>query len=407
MSGQRVQLSSREAALKVAERLREHGHLCYFAGGCVRDQLLGIEPDDYDIATDAVPERVLQIFPRARGVGAAFGVVLVDIDGRAIEVATFRTDGHYADSRHPSEVHVGTPEEDAQRRDFTINGLFEDPQSGEVIDFVNGRSDLEAGLLKAIGDPEHRFEEDHLRMIRAVRFASRFDFQIDSATERAIVARATRLEGVSRERIGHEMRRMFAHPNRCAAARLLQRMGLNSAVFSADFGDSSSIQRLAAMPPESVWIDALAAWILDQDTSLDPREIARLMAKNLVLSNHERDDLLDLLKIRSSLVHQWDGLEVAARKRLASGSLYSRASVLLKAEDPILAARIEDELAPLIVEGLSPPRLVGGEDLLASAIAEGPLLGRLLEQIYDAQLEGRIATFEEAMALARTLADES
>ena len=404
MNDQRAQGSARDAALKIAKTLRGHGHVCYFAGGCVRDRLLGIEPDDYDIATDAVPERVVDIFSRAHGVGAAFGVVLVELQGRAIEVATFRTDGPYADSRHPSEVTFGTPEEDAQRRDFTINGLFEDPETGEVIDFVNGRADLEKGLLKAIGDPEHRFEEDHLRMIRAVRFAARFNFQIDPATEAAIVARTSNLKGVSRERIGHEIRRMFAHPNRCKAVHLLVRMGLDSILFSDTPEQVETTERLAKMPPTCVWIDALAAWILDRGSVLPPREIARAMAKNLVLSNHERDDLLELLTIRAFLIHEWDGLAIAGTKRLAARPLYSRAWALVKSEQSILAKRIDDELAPLIQEGLSPVRLISGDDLLVPGIAEGPLLGRILEQIYDAQLEGKISSSEEAIALARILA---
>ena len=406
MNDQRVQGSARDAALKIAKTLRGHGHVCYFAGGCVRDRLLGIEPDDYDIATDAVPERVVDIFSRAHGVGAAFGVVLVELQGRAIEVATFRTDGPYADSRHPSEVTFGTPEEDAQRRDFTINGLFEDPETGEVIDFVNGRADLEKGLLKAIGDPEHRFEEDHLRMIRAVRFAARFNFQIDPATEAAIVARTSNLKGVSRERIGHEIRRMFAHPHRCEAATLLVRMGLDSAVFSNECQHPESIKRLAAMPPQCVWIDALTAWVLDRGSSMGPRDIAQMMAKNLILSNHERDELLELLTIREFLIDEWDDLAISGRKRLAARPLYSRAWTLVHSEDPALAERIEDDVAPLRGEGLSPTRLITGEDLLVSGIAEGPLLGRLLEQIYDAQLEGKVASFDEAMALARILADK-
>src|SRR6184192_2632636 len=171
-----------EAARKVVARLREDGHIAYFAGGCVRDMVRGLAPKDYDIATDARPEVVQKIFPRTYAVGAHFGVIVVLENGFQFEVATFRSDGAYLDGRHPVEVHFATAKEDAARRDFTINGMFFDPEKDEVIDFVGGRADLEARLIRAIGDPAQRFAEDRLRMLRAIRFATVLGFDIDSAT---------------------------------------------------------------------------------------------------------------------------------------------------------------------------------------------------------------------------------
>src|SRR6184192_3023117 len=179
-----------EAARKVVARLREDGHIAYFAGGCVRDMVRGLAPKDYDIATDARPEVVQRIFPRTYAVGAHFGVIIVLENDFQFEVATFRSDEAYIDGRHPSAVHFSSPEEDAKRRDFTINGMFYDPVAEEVIDFVGGRADIAAKLVRAIGDAAQRFAEDRLRMLRAVRFATVLGYKIDSQTWEALVANA-------------------------------------------------------------------------------------------------------------------------------------------------------------------------------------------------------------------------
>src|SRR6184192_3150574 len=179
-----------EAARKVVARLRENGHIAYFAGGCVRDMVRGLAPKDYDIATDARPENVQALFPRTYAVGAHFGVIIVLEDDFQFEVATFRSDEAYIDGRHPSAVHFSSPEEDAKRRDFTINGMFYDPVAEEVIDFVGGRADIDAKTVRAIGNPAQRFAEDRLRMLRAVRFATVLDYKMDDQTWEALVANA-------------------------------------------------------------------------------------------------------------------------------------------------------------------------------------------------------------------------
>src|SRR5947208_11424506 len=198
---------------KVAELLREQGHVAYFAGGCVRDVVRGLTPKDYDIATDARPETVQALFPRTYAVGAHFGVIIVLEDGFQFEVATFRSDDAYVDGRHPSAVHFSSPEADAKRRDFTINGMFYDPVAGELIDFVAGKADIAAKLVRAIGDLAQRFAEDRLRMLRAVRFATVLDYQIDPKTWDALVAHAPSIHEISAERIRDELVRIFLSSN--------------------------------------------------------------------------------------------------------------------------------------------------------------------------------------------------
>lgn len=406
MTSDRAELDPRAAAGRVAERLMEAGFETYFAGGCVRDRLLGLAPADYDVATSAVPDEVVALFPRARGVGAHFGVVLVPAGGRMIEVATFRADGAYLDGRRPSEVAFGSAEADAGRRDFTINGLFEDPRSGEVIDFVGGREDLEQRRLRAIGDPEERFEEDRLRMLRAVRFAARFELVIDIGTRTAIVDRADRLGSVSRERVGQELRRMLEHPSRAGAAWLAEALGLDRSILGAVRCDpETTLTRLAGLAgPEVSWIDALAAWELDRGTASVEDAIDRL-GRALVLSNREDTELRAVLRIRAALLRGWDGNSVAGRKRLAARPCFERAVDLLSTEDPDRAGTIRAMVRELARTGLAPTPLIGGEDLLGAGLAAGPLFARVLDEVYDAQLESRVETREEAMRLALSLAE--
>src|SRR5881409_2162571 len=203
-----------KAARKVAARLRDQGHIAYFAGGCVRDMVRGLIPKDYDIATDARPEGVQTLFPRTFAVGAHFGVIIVLENGFQFEVATFRSDDAYIDGRHPSAVHFSSPEEDAQRRDFTINGMFYDPVAEKVIDFVGGCADIDAKLVRAIGDPAQRFTEDRLRMLRAVRLATMLDYKIDKQTWDALLANAGSIDEISAERIRDELMRIFLSPSR-------------------------------------------------------------------------------------------------------------------------------------------------------------------------------------------------
>ncbi|MFM8458387.1 MAG: CCA tRNA nucleotidyltransferase, partial [Chthoniobacterales bacterium] len=219
-------MEPKAAATDIARRLQQAGHTAYFAGGCVRDELLGLDPHDYDIATSAKPTEVQQLFPHTQAVGAHFGVILVMEHGRAFEVATFRSDHEYIDGRRPEMVTFSTPEEDAARRDFTINGMFHDPVADKFIDFVGGQADLKFKTLRAIGDPVARFREDKLRLLRAIRFAARFGYEIDPATWDAIKAHAADIHAVSAERIREELVKIFAHANRVRGFDLLDQSGL-------------------------------------------------------------------------------------------------------------------------------------------------------------------------------------
>ena len=393
----------RASARSIARTLVEAGFETYFAGGCVRDRLLGFDATDVDIATSAIPDEVAKLFPRARGVGAHFGVMLVPHRGHLIEVATFRADGAYHDGRRPESVTFGSAEADARRRDFTINGLFEEPESGHVIDHVQGREDLAAGVVRAIGDPEDRFEEDRLRILRAVRFAARFGFEIESRTRTAIVARVDRLAGVSPERVGHELRRMLGHSTWRSATSSMESLGLDRVVLgrprstASGGGDEANDRR-----PEADWIDRLVRWEIDRG-HVDPAELDARLTRTLVLSNQERQAMLDLLGIRERIRGRWTGMAVADRKRLAAHPLFGRTLEVLRPDHPELVTAVLADVVTLRESGLAPPPLISGDDLLAIGFTPGPTLGRILHELYDRQLEGDLRTRKDAMRAARTV----
>src|SRR3954454_5361661 len=302
--------SDREDAIAVLRRLRDAGHVAYFAGGCVRDELLGITPKDYDVATDAPPPRVRELFTNTQAVGAAFGVILVRQRKSVIEVATFRSDDVYLDGRRPTAVKFTTAEEDAKRRDFTINGLFLDPVENKVIDYIGGREDLKNKIVRAIGEPDHRFEEDHLRLLRAVRFAARFGLTIELATASAIRAHAPQLKRISPERVAEELRLMLTPATRVAAWKMLWELGLARVVFrslgplrentAAGSADDRSSIFLNVSPGAAVPFGlALAAAVVDWQRDgaevrglLEKRQVQRAVnasRQTLRISNDESD----------------------------------------------------------------------------------------------------------------------
>ena len=416
MSGEPV--LPRDAAAWVARRLREAGFRALFAGGCVRDRLMGLDPADHDVATDATPEDIRRVFPRAIGVGEAFGVMLVRHGGRTVEVATFRADAHYEDGRRPTSVRFSDDREDALRRDFTINGLFEDPESGEVIDHVGGKADLEARVLRAIGDPAARLAEDRLRTLRAVRFAARYALQVDPATDASVRAVAHDLGGVSRERIGNELRRMLSHPTRARAAALMESMGLAGPALGEAADPSPDLSRLSALPPGAPFEEALAAWMLgrgaggafapsgpgDRPHADDSPARCRRWREALVLSNDESAALEASLALRPRLIAEWPAADVARRKRLAAAPGFAAARALLRAEGHALAAAIEVDLGPLMAEGIAPPPFVTGDDLVALGLRPGPRFRTLLDAAYDRQLVGAVRTRAEALDALRRAA---
>ncbi len=248
-------MTPRELADQICATLRRSGHQAYLVGGCVRDLLLGRDPSDYDISTDARPERVQELFPRSLAVGAKFGVILVVEDGAEVEVATFRSDIGYSDGRHPDHVvYSDSPKEDVRRRDFTINGLLMDPATREVLDFVDGRADLRAGIARAIGDPRARFAEDKLRMMRAVRFAARFGFRMDPETLAAAQELALKITQVSPERIREELTKLLTEGAARRGFELLDETGLLGVVLP-DLARMKGVEQPPQFHPEGdVWI---------------------------------------------------------------------------------------------------------------------------------------------------------
>ncbi len=399
---------ARRHAVEIVRTLRDHGHTAYLAGGCVRDELLGLTPTDYDVATDAEPPVIASMFERTSAVGAAFGVVLVHhARGRTTEVATFRRDFAYGDKRRPDRIEFSNAEEDARRRDFTVNALFLDPVEADrdraVIDFVGGRSDLERRVIRAVGDPNERLDEDHLRALRAVRFACRLGFDIEPGTAGAIRRHAIELAGVSRERIGDEVRKMLRHPSRAEAARWMSRLGLDAPALGEPASDAQP-RILAGLPGESGVCAALAAWAIDRHGE-GAAEAAKGWRAALCLSNEERDTLAAILDRLALLRGKWDGLPVAGQKRAAASAGFAEARDLLAVIDPRAEEGVGARLGLLagIGGGLWPEPYLDGNDLIDLGLAPGPHFARILSGIYDAQLEGRVGDRVAAEQLAREL----
>ncbi len=414
ISSQFTDTPGRRAAAEIIATLRDAGHVAYLAGGCVRDELLGRMPQDYDVATDATPPVLTRLFRKTSEVGASFGVVLVKLHGVVTEVATFRADGAYTDKRRPDEVRFSTPEEDAARRDFTVNALFLDPADtsagphGRVIDFVGGLADLERKVLRAVGDPDARLAEDHLRALRAVRLSAKLSFTIDDATRAAITRHARDLAGVSRERIGDEIRAMMAHATRAGAVTTLAELGLDAPVLG-ETSRTTPPHILARLRPEAGFGVCLAAWALDRGLEVGTTDSQLLVTRwrsALCLSNDERASLSNILQTIPTIERKWDSLGVAARKRLASTDAFSDAHDLVFVRNTSLAGRVSEDVASLraTASGLSPDPLVSGDDLIGLGLPPGPGFKVLLEALYDAQLEERIVSRDDGLRLALELA---
>ena len=412
-------MSARDAAAEIAAKFSAAGHTAYFAGGCVRDELLQLSPTDFDIATSATTEQIRAIFPKARGVGESFGVILVHHKGRVVEVASFRADGRYVDGRRPEDIEVGDEITDANRRDFTINGLFMNPATGDIIDHVNGRADIHNKILRAINNPDARLSEDRLRVLRAVRFAARFTLTIEPKTEAAIRAHAHELRGVSRERVGQELRRMIAHASRVEALQLIESLGLAPSTLLETSPPTSlrkvrtlgtTLSKSTASSPHPETMQAqqlatvLAAWMLDRESALPWQERVSKWTSALVLSNRERDFLTNTLQLQSTLP-RWDAFTKALRKRTASNASFLDALHVFATDAPEVAARIDSDFQILQKEGISPTPWLCGDDLIDMGLRAGPDFRRILDAVYDAQLEGKIASKAAAAALAKQLSN--
>ncbi len=420
--------SFRSDAIAVLQRLRDAGHEAYFAGGCVRDELMGLEPKDFDVATSAAPKVVRALFPKTQAVGQAFGVILVRHHRSTIEVATFRTEFDYQDGRRPSRVKFATAQEDAQRRDFTINGLFLDPVAGRVIDFVGGQEDIKARRLRAIGIPEDRFAEDHLRLLRAVRFAARFALEIDPATAQAIRAHAPLLKRISPERIADELRNMLTGTSRLTAWQLLWDFALIDTICRflppAEAAEYDRRRCPFAQLPADDQISfglALAAGGLsyrahtkpvtaDVAHLLDHTEIThseRAFRQALKISNSELDVMHGALSGAAMMLRE--ELRPARYKRLAARATAADSRRLLEAiaktgQHQQRIATVLAELDKLHGTVVAPEPLINGDDLQELGLEPGPAFRRILDAVYDAQLEDQIADRAAALALAFQLA---
>lgn len=402
---------SREFAVQVVQQLREAGFQSLWAGGCVRDQLLRRQPKDFDVATDATPNQIRDVFgsQRTLPIGAAFGVITVlgPNDAEQIEVATFRRDATYSDGRHPDSVSFSNAEEDALRRDFTINGLFFDPLTEDVIDFVGGREDLRLGVVRAIRDPEERIAEDKLRMLRAVRFAATLGFAIDPATMSAVKGHAGELDAVSAERIADELRRILKHANRRRGVELLQESGLLGTILpELDADGTSWPQSLCGLDALSDPTIAVALAMLLRSIYRRDKDVEQIekICRRWKLANDE------ILGARFCLEHEdliggapqlpWPRVQrVLIAPRIEELLCYAAAIEVLGASAPRATDYCRQKLA-LPMDELNPLPLIDGEDLKATGLRPGPAFKTILTHIRDAQLEGTITTRAEAMALA-------
>ncbi|MGQ9505055.1 MAG: CCA tRNA nucleotidyltransferase [Thermogutta sp.] len=405
----------REFAVSVVRTLRQRGYLAYWAGGCVRDQVLGRVPKDYDVATNATPDEVRKVFgfKRTLAVGAAFGVIAVNGPPGAgqIEVATFRTDSTYRDGRHPESVSFSGPQEDALRRDFTINGLFYDPIEDRVVDYVGGVDDINRRLIKAIGDPRQRFEEDKLRMLRAIRFVAELEFDLDKSTYEAIRAMAPQITQVSHERILMELERLLTAPGREKGVRLLRESGLWHSILPElePTDDSSEGQwdmnlRILARLEEPGFPLAFAVLACGLIAPTGIKSVCR----RLRMSNQQSDKIQWLLENEKAL----DGAEGKRWSAVQPILISPHVEDLLK----FMETRAHVEARPLQSitwcrqrlrwprEELDPPPLIRGDDLLKTGMVQGPLYREILEQVRKAQLDGMVTNREEALKFGLEIA---
>jgi len=390
-------MTNKEAAIKIIRRLHRYGFEALLAGGCVRDMLLGRAASDYDVATNARPEDVMKIFKRTLKVGAKFGVVIVLIEDKQVEVATFRTETGYADGRHPAAVKFASAAEDASRRDFTINGIFYDPLKKEVIDYVNGQADLKKELIRTIGRPAERFGEDYLRMLRAVRFSTQLGFAIEPRTFSAICSSTKNISKISGERIACELEAILVSPSRSAGVSLLAKSGLAEAIFPGFAGENVelAIKVLSQLRKKSGFSLALACLFAGC-----PTEFAIEKCKVLKLSRNQTKHIKFLLVNREKLLDE--KMSLAQLKLIVSEpyfwDLYELQRAIQKAERRSIAAlvNLRKRIKALGDVELRPKPLLNGHALIRLGAAQGPDLGQLAEEMYIAQLEGKLQGKEQA-----------
>jgi putative nucleotidyltransferase with HDIG domain len=431
-------VDSEALARVVIEKLRSAGHQAWLVGGCVRDLLLGTKPKDYDVATDARPDRLMDLFPKSGRVGAHFGVVLVRDAFSQVEVATFRSDLDYEDGRRPGAVHFERdPQQDVLRRDFTVNGLLMDPDTGEVLDFVDGRGDLARRVIRAIGDPEARFREDHLRMLRAIRFAARLGFTIDPATFEAIRTNHRLILRVSAERIRDELVRILTEGGARRGFEMLDTSGLLAAILPEVDAMKGVEQPPEYHPEGDVWVHTLL--LLEQ---LPPEPGATLalgallhdvgkpptfrVAERIRFDGHVEEgvriarDILTRLRFSREVSEQVEALVANHMKfkdvqQMKDSTLkrfmrlpYFEEHLELHRLDVLSSNRrlenydfVREKLGVHTEEHLKPERLLTGADLIAVGYEPGPQFTEILRAVEDAQLDGQLQTAGEALEWVR------
>jgi len=426
--------SKRKDALEIVKRLRDAGFRAYFAGGAVRDMIMGVESEDYDIATDASPEEVAGLFARVVPVGKRFGVSLVVLDGGSYEVAQFRTDGAYTDGRRPEKVAPSNELEDVRRRDFTINALMYDPIEDRILDPVGGRRDIERRIIRTVGDPGERFAEDKLRILRAVRFAARFDFTIEPETMSALKTHVPGIHEVSAERIGEELAKMFAGPHPDRALALLDETGLLDALLP-EVSAMKGVRQPVRFHPEGDVFEhtrrmlelfgggtvTLAFGILLHDVGKpetfteDDRirfnrhdvvgaEKAEEIMRRLRFSKAVTERVGMLVRNHMRFIHVKE-MRPSTFRRFIAMEGFDELLELFRLD--CLASHGSLELYDFVRREMEkggdtlPEPLISGRDLLASGYEEGPLIGEILRDVMDAQLEGRVRTRREALSYVR------
>jgi len=439
-------MSPRDAALDLARQLTAAGHVALFAGGCVRDKLLDREPKDYDIASSAMPEEVLKLFPGSNEVGAHFGVVIVKWRGVFVEIATFRTDGCYKDGRRPETVTFSTPEEDAKRRDFTVNGLFEQPESGEVIDHVGGLKDLENKVLRAIGDPVARFSEDALRLMRAVRFSTTLGFELEAGTMAAVKSCARLLGRISIERVRDEFSKILTAPRRREGIELLVDTGLMEHVIP-EFLETIGCEQPPEWHPEGdvythtcimlgmLEPDApleLCLAVLMHDIAKPPCQTRDDDTGRIRFNGHDAmgaemaDKILHRLKYSNDVIaavvpmvarHMQfmnvQQMRTARLKRFMAEPTFSEEMELHRVDCGSSNGFTDNyeflqaKAAEFASEPLIPAPLVTGRDLIRVGMKPGPRFKEILDAIQTEQLEGRILDREPALDYLKALAAET
>src|SRR6516164_463646 len=432
----------REVATLIVAELQRRGFTSYFAGGCVRDALRGLSPNDIDIATSATPEQIQGVFRKTVPVGVQFGVIRVLEQGYEFELATFRSDGPYFDSRRPESVTFSSPEQDARRRDFTINGMFYDPVAERVIDYVDGRRDLKRGLIRAIGDPQTRFNEDRLRLMRAVRFAGTLGFEIEEGTWNALKGHAAEILQVSPERIRDELVKILSDRNRLRGLHLLDTSGLLAAILPEvanlkgcqqpfQFHPEGDVfqhtrKMLELLEPDASILLVLSVLLHDigkpPTQSIDPldgrirfnghdrvgAEMAEAVLSRLRFSRADIDAVV--AAVRQHMVFK-DVKEMrpAKLRRFMARETFPTELELHRVDCASSHGDLENydflrrKAAEFAAEPIIPPRLLTGNDLIGLGMTPGPRFGELLEAVQTAQLEGEIKTREEALKVVQEL----